>query len=210
MANETTTTVTATDVKGKKASDRKYLDADLKTEAESPIGCAGFSYKSMPEGWEKSFEWSDFNNGQAVSIPPIVAGFAAFGALTLVGNQTNRVRNGQVKDGGPSTELEAVEQWLENVKAGNWVTAGGEVEAGSAKLAEAHLRLLQAAGTVTAKDGTAIDLDYVKASHKAKTKEERKALRADSRIKVEMAKIDLERAQAKAGATPADAAPLGL
>lgn len=191
MTDEASTTTSAAAKerkKGEKASDRTYLASDG-TEAESPLGCAGVSYKSNVEGWTKTFMFDQLKEEE-------LKGFAAFGLLTLVGNQTNRVRNGQVKDDGPQTEEAAVDSWFENIQSGNWVTAGGEVEAGAALLAEAHLRILQADGVIE-HNGVPVDLDYVKERHKAKTKDERAAMRKDLRFKAEMDKIKAEKSAAK-------------
>lgn len=168
----------------KKASDRMYLDAKGE-EADSPIGCSGFSYKSVPEGWTKTFTWDDFDD-------PQIKGLAAFGALTLIGNQTNRVRNGQVKEGGPTTELEAVDQWLENLQQGNWVTAGGDVEAGVNLLARAFVEAYPELPVVQQ------GIDAVKAKLQSVSKEALKKYRADARINVAINTFKLQAAKDKA------------
>ena len=124
---------------------------------------------------------------------PVVRALAAFGGLTLAGNVTNTVRNGENK-GGAETEKEALLAWIENLKAGNWLSAKGDMEAGIGLLAEAYTRAM-------VKDGKSMTVESALEKLKAADKEKRKATRANPKVKAALTAIIAERAAAKAGET---------
>lgn len=166
-----------------KVSDRIYLLADG-TEADSPIEAKGAKYVSMTE--EGALAEAYFE-GEGPNVLPIEAvhGLAAFGFLTLAGNQTNTVRNGDVKEGGPQTEKEALDRFMANLLAGNWTSVRGETEPGITLLAEAVARAKKA------EDGKDRDVKAVAAWLKDQDKEFKKKLR--QRTVIKRAILDIQR-----------------
>lgn len=165
-----------------KASEREVLGADGKPQDEY-IGAKGFSYKSLSDDYTLAIQFDDLPE-------EVVLGLAAFGGLTLAGNVTNAVRNGENKS-GISSEREALEMWIANLREGNWSKPTGELEAGIHLLAEGFVR-------ANAKAGREVNFDDVFAKLKAADKAKRKEVRNDSHVSVAIAEIQLERKAAKA------------
>lgn len=166
-------------------SEREVLDAAGAVQ-EDWIDAYGFSYKSLGEDFTLKVMFEDLGD-------PVIRVLAAFGGLTLAGNTTNTVRNGDNK-GGAETERDALVAWLENLKAGNWTSPRGEVEAGLGSLAEAYTAAM-------AKEGVRLAVEDVLAKLKAADKDKRAVIRKDSRVKAELTRLIAERAKAKASAT---------
>jgi hypothetical protein len=167
----------------KKVSERSVLDIVGKVQDEW-VDAFGFSYKSIAENFTLAVMFEDLPD-------PVVRALAAFGGLTLAGNTTNTVRNpgeGKVSD---STEKDALIAWLDNLKAGNWTSPRGEVEAGVTSLAEAYVAAMALAGKI-------LDITETTAKLKAADKEKRAAIRKDPRVKAELTRIIAERASKKA------------
>lgn len=185
MADIETEVETATESKTaskRKVSERNVLDAEGKVQ-DSWLDAWGFSYKSLAEDFELAVMFTDIPDA-------VMRGLAAFGGVTLAGNTTNTVRNGDNKN-GVTSEKEALLAWIENLKAGNWTSPRGEVEAGLGALAEAYSRAM-------AKAGKEISVEDSLAKLKAADKDKRTAVRKDSRVKAELTAIIAERAKAKA------------
>jgi len=181
MTDETTSEATAT--KRGKVSDRIYLLADG-SEADSPIEAKGAKYVSMTE---PGAEVEAYFEGDGPNVLPVEAihGLAAFGFLTLAGNQTNTVRNGDVKEGGPQTEKEALDKFIGNLLAGNWTSVRGETEPGITLLAEAVARAKKA------EDGKDREVRAVAEWLKTQDKEFKKKLR--QRTVIKRAILDIQR-----------------
>lgn len=163
-------------------SKREVLDS-ARAPQDEWTGAQGFRYTSLSDEFALEVMFNELPE-------EIVSGLAAFGALTLAGNVTNSVRNGERKGDGPATEKDALSAWLENLKAGNWTTDRGEVEAGVGLLAEAAQRAY-------AKKGKAIELDAITAKIKELDKAGKAALRKDPAVKLAMLEIQTERAAKK-------------
>jgi hypothetical protein len=168
--------------KKRKVSERNVLDAHGKPQ-DSWLDAYGFGYKSLAENFDLNVMFEDIPD-------PVMRGLAAFGGVTLAGNTTNTVRNGENK-GGAATEKEALIAWIENLKAGNWTSPRGEMEAGIGLLAEAYSNAMS-------KAGKSITVEAAMEKLKAADKEKRAAVRKDSRVKAELTAIIAERAKAKA------------
>lgn len=188
---ETNATEDAT-AKRTKKSERKYLDANGK-EMDAPLGeglvCAAVTYKSTIEGWTKTITFADYEE-------PVLNAWAAFGVLTLIGNQTNRKRN--VDGSGLASEEEAVDEWLQNMREGNWVTAGGEVTPGIGLVAEGFVQAMKDDGQTTFKDGAPLSVDTAKERLLDLAKNNKDALsgiRKDPRIKAAMSAIKARKDQ---------------
>lgn len=182
--NETPAAEAATAAEKKRAvSKREVLDA-AKAPQDDWTGAAGFRYTSLADDFAVDVMFDELPD-------EIVRGLAAFGGLTLAGNVTNTVRNGERKGDGPATEREALTAWLENLKAGNWTSPRGEVEAGTGLLAEA----VQAA---YAKKGKIVDLEVIKDKIKGLDKDGKATLRKDPGVKLAMLEIQTARAAKKA------------
>ena len=180
MANETEAAK-----KKSKVSHREVLGNDGKPQDEY-IGASGASYEVLSEKFTAKVMFGE--------IPPeVVAGLAAFGWLTLAGNVTNAVRNGENRS-GVASEKEALETWLENLKNGDWSKPTGEFEAGLQLLAEGYVR-------ARADAGTPIELDDALARLKAADKDKRKLVRNDPHVAKAIAQIQLERKAARASAS---------
>lgn len=154
------------------------------------IGAAGFRYTSLSDGFAVDVMFTELPN-------EVLLGLAAFGGLTLAGNVTNTVRNGERKGDGPSTEREALTAWLENLKAGNWTSPRGEVEAGVGLLAEAVQRHY-------AKQGKTVELEVLVEKLKGISKEQKATIRKDPGVKLAMLEIQTERAAKKAAESGSD------
>lgn len=163
-------------------SKREVLDS-ARAPQDEWTGARGFRYTSLSDDFALEVMFNELPE-------EIVSGLAAFGALTLAGNVTNSVRNGERKGDGPATEKDALSAWLENLKAGNWTTDRGEVEAGVGLLAEAAQRAY-------AKKGKAIELEAITAKIKELDKVGKAALRKDPAVKLAMLEIQTERAAKK-------------
>lgn len=175
----------APDSKKRKVSERTVLDAERKP-MDTWLDAMGFGYKSLSEDFEVQVMFDE--------IPDtVMRGLAAFGGVTLAGNTTNTVRNGENK-GGAASEKEALTAWIENLKAGNWSSPRGEVEAGIGLLAEAY-------SAAMAKAGKEITVEAALEKLKAADKEKRASVRKDSRVNAELKRILAERAEAKAKET---------
>lgn len=171
--------------KKRKVSERTVLDQDGKSQDEW-LDAWGFAYKSLAEDFDLKVMFTDLPD-------PVMRGLAAFGGVTLAGNTTNTVRNDPNKSDDAS-EKEALIAWIENLKAGNWTSPRGEVEAGLNLLAEAYSKAM-------AKAGKDISTEAALEKLKAADKDKRKAVRTDSRVKAELTAILAERAKAKAAET---------
>lgn len=187
MSNENETPETTE--KKRAVSKREILDNAGNTQ-DDWAGAAGIRYTSLADDFALDVMFDDLPD-------EIVRGLAAFGGLTLAGNVTNTVRNGERKGDGPSTEREALTAWLENLKSGNWTSPRGEVEAGVGLLAEAIQRSY-------AKKGKEIDIDLIKDKLKAMSKEDKAAARKDPGVKLAMLEIQTERAAKKAAESGTD------
>ena len=179
---------TTPETEGKKraVSKREILAADGSVQ-DDWAGAAGIRYTSLADDFALDVMFDD--------LPPeIVYGLAAFGGLTLAGNVTNTVRNGERKGDGPSTEKEALLAWLENLKSGNWTSPRGEVEAGVGLLAEAVQRAY-------AKEGKSVDIETITAKLKSMSKEDKAAVRKKDAVKLAILEIQTERAAKKAAAS---------
>lgn len=184
MSNENETpAVEAATEKKRAVSKREVLD-NAKSPQDDWAGAAGFRYTSLADDFAIDVMFEELPD-------EIVRGLAAFGGLTLAGNVTNTVRNGERKGDGPATEREALSAWLENLKAGNWTSPRGEVEAGVGLLAEA----VQAA---YAKKGKVVDLEVIKDKIKGLDKDGKAELRKDPGVKLAMLEIQTARAAKKA------------
>lgn len=165
-----------------KVSEREVLGADRNPQEEY-IGAAGFSYKTLVDDYNLVVMWEELPED-------VVYGLAAFGGLTMAGNVTNTVRNGENKSGA-TTEKEALIAWYENLKAGDWSKPTGELEAGLTLLAEAYVR-------ARAEQGDTVDFEATLTKLKAADKDKRKAVRSDPQVAKAVASIQLERKAAKA------------
>lgn len=179
---DTPDTPAVAEAKKRKVSDRVILDGDMKPQ-DDWADAKGFSYKSLAEDYELMVMFEELPD-------EIQRGLMAFGGLTLAGNVTNTVRNGENK-GGAATEKEALIAWIDNLKAGNWTSPRGEVEAGLGALAEAYARAM-------AKIGKEITAEVALEKLKAADKDKRAAVRKDPQVKAELTQIIAERAAAKA------------
>ena len=171
-----------TQAKSTAVSKREVLGSD-KTPQDDWIDAHGFKYTVLGNGFELSASFDELPD-------EVMRGLAAFGGLTLAGNVTNTVRNGEIK-GTPDEEQAALLAWIENLKAGNWTSPRGEIEAGVGLLAEAYVAAMAKAGTV-------LDLVATNTKLKAADKDKRKAVRSDPRVKLELNNILATRAAAKA------------
>ena len=172
--------------KKKKVSERIVLDAEGQPQ-DSWLDARGFAYKSIAEAYEAIVMFDELPD-------PVFRGLAAFGGLTLAGNTTNTVRNDPNKPDDAS-EKDALIAWIENLKAGNWTSPRGEVEAGLGLLAEAY------AAAMT-KLGKTLSVEDALAKLKEADKDKRKAVRSHSGVKVELTAILAERAKKNAAAAP--------
>lgn len=181
--NETAAVTAETATEKKRAvSKREVIGSDGAVQ-DDWIGAAGFRYTSLADDFAVDVMFAELPD-------EVIRGLAAFGGLTLAGNVTNTVRNGERKGDGPSTEREALSAWLENLKAGNWTSPRGEVEAGVGLLAEAVQRAY-------AKKGKVLDLEAVTERIKALSKDEKAKTRKDPAVKLAMLEIQTERAARK-------------
>lgn len=173
--------------KKSKVSEREVLGNDGKPQDEY-IGAAGASYKVISEDFTAAVMFDELPDD-------VVNGLAAFGWLTLAGNVTNAVRNGENRS-GETSEKEALQAWLDNLKNGDWSKPTGELEAGVRLLAEGYAR-------ARADAGSPVDVEQVFAKLKAADKDKRKAVRSDPHVAKAIAQIQLERKaeRAKASAT---------
>lgn len=169
--------------KKRAVSKREILSADGSIQ-DDWAGAAGIKYTSLAEDFALTVMFDELPE-------EIMRGLAAFGGLTLAGNVTNTVRNGERKGDGPSTEKEALTAWLENLKSGNWTSPRGEVEAGVGLLAEAVQRAY-------AKQGKDIEIEAIRDKIKGLDKDGKAALRKDPNVKLAMLEIQTERAAKKA------------
>lgn len=176
-------TATESTEKKRAVSKREILDS-ARAPQDDWAGAAGFRYTSLAEEFALDVMFDDLPD-------EIVRGLAAFGGLTLAGNVTNTVRNGERKGDGPATEREALLAWYENLKSGNWTSPRGEVEAGVGLLAEAVVRAY-------GKEGKVVSLDDATAAIKAADKDKKAAIRKNPAVKLAMLEIQTERAAKKA------------
>jgi hypothetical protein len=176
---------TETAEKKRAVSKREILAADGSTQ-DDWAGAAGIRYTSLAEDFPLDVMFDDLPE-------EIVRGLAAFGGLTLAGNVTNSVRNGERKGEGPATEREALLAWLENLRAGNWTSPRGEVEAGIGLLAESVQRMLE-------KSGKSVELETITEKIKGMSKEDKAKLKKDGKVKLAMLEIQTERAAKKVAA----------
>lgn len=181
--------------KKRAVSKREILAADGSVQ-DDWAGAAGIRYTSLAEDFPLDVMFDELPE-------EIVRGLAAFGGLTLAGNVTNSVRNGERKGDGAATEKEALLAWLENLKAGNWTSPRGEVEAGIGLLAEAVQRSL-------AKKGQDVAIETVTEKIKAMDKDTKAKVKKDPGVKLAMLEIQTERAAKKAAAAEAGGEIEGL
>lgn len=191
--SDTETIPTAADAAKKKMVSKRVVLNAQGVEQDDWIDAYGFSYTSLAENFELAVKFDELPD-------EVVRALAAFGGLTLAGNTTNTVRNGDNK-GAAATEKEALVAWLENLKAGNWTSPRGEVEAGLGSLAEAYVAAM-------AKEGATLELDATLGKLKEADKDKRKAIRTDPRVKAELTRIIAERAATKAAAAAGPIAAL--
>ena len=175
-------------VKSKAVSKREVLNEKGELQ-DDWIGAGGFRYTVLDGGFELNVMWDELpiESQQALM---------AFGGLTLAGNTTNTVRNGENK-GDAASEKDALLALIDNLKAGNWTSPRGEVEAGVGLLAEAYVAAM-------CKTGVVLDAVDVAAKLKAADKDKRKAVRSDPRVALELKNIIASRAAAKAAAATGD------
>ena len=175
-------------VKSKAVSKREVLNEKGELQ-DDWIGAGGFRYTVLDGGFELNVMWDELpvESQQALM---------AFGGLTLAGNTTNTVRNGENK-GDATSEKDALLALIENLKAGNWTSPRGEVEAGVGLLAEAYVAAM-------GKTGVVLDAVDVAAKLKAADKDKRKAVRSDPRVALELKTIIASRAAAKAATATGD------
>ena len=180
--------VAAAPVKSKAVSKREVLNEKGELQ-DDWIGAGGFRYTVLDGGFELNVMWDELpvESQQALM---------AFGGLTLAGNTTNTVRNGENK-GEATSEKDALLALIENLKAGNWTSPRGEVEAGVGLLAEAYVAAM-------GKTGIVLDAVDVAAKLKAADKDKRKAVRSDPRVALELKNIIASRAAAKAATATGD------
>ena len=180
--------VAAAPVKSKAVSKREVLNEKGELQ-DDWIGAGGFRYTVLDGGFELNVMWDELpvESQQALM---------AFGGLTLAGNTTNTVRNGENK-GDATSEKDALLALIENLKAGNWTSPRGEVEAGVGLLAEAYVAAM-------GKTGIVLDAVDVAAKLKAADKDKRKAVRSDPRVALELKNIIASRAAAKAATATGD------
>ena len=180
--------VAAAPVKSKAVSKREVLNEKGELQ-DDWIGAGGFRYTVLDGGFELNVMWDELpvESQQALM---------AFGGLTLAGNTTNTVRNGENK-GDATSEKDALLALIENLKAGNWTSPRGEVEAGVGLLAEAYVAAM-------GKTGVVLDAVDVAAKLKAADKDKRKAVRSDPRVALELKNIIASRAAAKAATATGD------
>lgn len=179
---------TETAEKKRAVSKREILGTDGAAQ-DDWAGAAGIRYTSLAEDFPLTVMFDELPED-------IVRGLAAFGGLTLAGNVTNSVRNGERKGEGPSTEKEALLAWLENLKAGNWTSPRGEVEAGIGLLAESVQRMLE-------KQGKQVDIEIITTRLKGLSKEDKAKTRKDPKVKLAMLEIQTERAAKKVASAEA-------
>ena len=174
--------------KSKAVSKREVLNEKGELQ-DDWIGAGGFRYTVLDGGFELNVMWDELpvESQQALM---------AFGGLTLAGNTTNTVRNGENK-GEAASEKDALLALIENLKAGNWTSPRGEVEAGVGLLAEAYVAAM-------GKTGVVLDAVDVAAKLKAADKDKRKAVRSDPRVALELKNIIASRAAAKAATATGD------
>jgi hypothetical protein len=189
--------------KKQKVSERIVLGAD-NTESDTYVGATGALYKSVSEkGADAVVYFKMPTSGLPEGAEPpkllpteMVEALAAFGFLTLAGNVTNVIRNGTPKADGPQTEADALAAWLEDLFAGNWTKASGEVEPGMGLLAEAVARTLS---DNDKKDRTSPEaIAKVKDWLAGLDKEARAKWRGDLRVKRHQTAIHNERAAKRA------------
>lgn len=169
-------------------SKRLVLDAAGVSQDEW-IGAKGFSYTVLSEKFTLAVMFEDLPED-------VVSALAAFGGLTLAGNVTNTVRNGKAKGTG-ALESAALNEWLDNLRAGNWTTDRGEIEASMTTLATAYTR-------AQAKAGKVLNIAEVEAKLKAASKEIRANVRKDVKVKAELAEMAAAAAAARALAAAPD------
>lgn len=188
MSDETNVVATK-EVTKKKVSERVVLNATGQAQDEWQ-DAGGFSYKSLSEDFELRVLFSDLPD-------EVVRGLAAFGGLTLAGNTTNTVRNDKnVDDSERGSEKDALVAWFENLKAGNWTSPRGEVEAELTVLAQAY-------SAAMAKEGVTISPEDAQAKLKAADKDKRATVRKHPQVNAELKHIMAERAAEKAKTAPA-------
>jgi len=177
-------TAAATDAAKKQAvSKRDVLNASGAPQDEW-IGAEGFAYTILKNAFELKVMFNELPDAVRNAL-------AAFGGLTLAGNTTNTVRNGVLKGTDTSeAEKEALVAWLENLKAGNWTTPRGEVQAGLNTLAEAYVR-------AKAAEGVTLELEATLEKLKAASEELRGSIRKSTPVKAALAAIAAERAAAR-------------
>lgn len=203
MANDTQTTsetapaATAEKKKKAKVSDRFWIDAEGK-ETNEVDNVVGFKYVSVSE--PGALAEARFTGDGALPTS-VIYGLAAFGGLTLAGNVTNTIRNGEPKADGPQTEKEALEIWIKELLEGNWTRPTGEVDPGLGLLAQAVARhfdevkpLPDGAKRVGNDENMAKVMDWLKGLDK----DARKGWRADPKVNAHLKRIQLEKAEANA------------
>ena len=190
--------------KGTKVSERIVLDESGDSQ-DSYLDAGGFCYHSLVDDYKAEVLFSELPQS-------VVNGLAAFGALTLAGNTTNTVRNG--KNSRWTTEKDALDAWVADLRAGNWTSESGEVEAGAKLLAEAVARVKsQHDGQTRGEDAIAkieawlLAHDVADDQRKATSKKRRAD--ANARTDVKAARLDIQRERLAASAAQA-AGPLEI
>lgn len=176
---------------------REMLDAEGNVTEEN-LGCAGVRYTIKSSGYAKTMMRNDLPD-------EVNAAIWAFGAQTLAGNVTNTARNSDEAKAKSAAERdrdqqEVLDAWWDNLKAGNWSVGGDRGEVGLSTLADALYRVQTSAGITTSVEAL---YEKLKAAPKEKVKE----FRANSKVAVALAEINLERKRAREQAA-AEAAPV--
>lgn len=185
-AIETATPAADADSKRAGVSKRIILNSEG-VEQENEVGAAAVRYESLTEGFARTVKLDDLPTDMLYA-------YAAWGLLTRLGNAANSVRNakGNRSANAPQTEAEAIDRMIEQTMQSLWTSPSGEGIAGSGLLAEA---------IVAAKakwENKEVDIDAVRKWLDTQDKAAKKALRDKPAIKAELARLQAERAAARA------------
>jgi hypothetical protein len=169
----------------KKVSERKILSATGQ-EVESWVEARQVAYTAIDEKFTVELNLAELPETSRF-------GLMAFGALTLLGNQTNSVRNPGEGESPFANQQEALEAAVEALQSGQW-PGGGESQGSLRKLAEA-------VGRVKAAEGNSQSSDYwLDRIREKAVKDEAyiRGLRKNPQVAAALAAITAERAAARA------------